>query len=62
MGGMTEFQLIAVVLCFWPVVAIGMPFSIFLREERLLRFSLRTLLTAMTLVAVVLGLAVWVAK
>ncbi len=56
---MSELQLTVTLLCFWPVVAIGLPFFVWLRHERMLRFSLRTLLIATTLVAVVLGLIVW---
>lgn len=49
--------LTAVVLCFWPVVAIGVPFALYLRDERLLRFGLRHLLAGTTIMALILGLA-----
>jgi hypothetical protein len=55
---MTGFQSAVVLLCFWPVVAIGFPFFVWLRHERMLRYSLRSLLIATTLVALVLGLIV----
>ena len=59
---MSEWQLALVLLCFWPLIAIGFPFYLFLRDERLLRFKLRTLLIATTLTALLLGLVVYMSR
>jgi hypothetical protein len=59
---MSELQLTVSLLCFWPVVAIALPFFLWLGNERMLRFGVRTLLIATTLVAVGLGLIVAVLR
>jgi hypothetical protein len=49
-------------LCFWPVIAIGWPFFLWLSHERMQRFSLRTMLIASTLLGVMLGLIVYTTR
>jgi hypothetical protein len=46
----------------WFLVALTIPGTLLARPWTIRRFSLRTLLIAMTLVAVVLGLIVWAAR
>lgn len=56
---MNLLLLFAAALCFWPVVAIGLPFVLYLRDARFLRFRLRHLLATTTLLALSMGLAAY---
>jgi len=59
---MDEAQFALCVLCFWPLLAIGVPFLLFLYDQGMLRFRVRTLLITTTVASVLLGLVVYVAR